>query len=464
MRKVFRKETLFGFMTLVLAGAVIIGGTLPTISAQAAGLASISGTVKDVKGAGVKGAIVTVEGQKTKATTAANGSFKLTGINPGSAYLYVKTPSAAYLDGETLKAIPVKGGTNVAGVQVTLSGRPVATAAYVGMKRCTGCHDANMFKALDGTPNAAAHSRFITEGTSHMVYKNKWPEPDGKYLPRDPKGKLLMSQDPLDGKGMVNVTLCTKGSEPNRQYLFKFYPEQKDGASLTENDLNCTDKPADAVWIPVAATIGGEGNWGKGYTDQNHKLPDRHPNFGEGKQRYMARIQDAPYIAKWMKENNVSREGQKQDYIAFMPVYIMQDGTPEGSAVLAKGEVGAPMFWQKSPKDWAMPNNTLARNCAACHATGLTIETKDFPGFKAVVTSWDYKDLNITCESCHGPGSEHAKTSDKTKIIAPKYLTAKASNELCGQCHGSHDGKSENPMGIFKIPHVSQMIRFNWDR
>ncbi len=146
------------------------------------------------------------------------------------------------------------------------------------------------------------------------------------------------------------MALCTKGDEPNRQYLFKFYPEQKEGVSLTEADLDCSDKPADAVWIPVAATIGGEGNWGEGYTDPNHKTPDRHPNFGEGKQRYMCKLQDVPFIAKWMKDNNVSREGQKQDYICFLPVYIMQDGTPRDSKVLAKGEVGAPDVLAEIPE------------------------------------------------------------------------------------------------------------------
>ena len=456
MKRVIMKRMSFVLMLLFLAGALVAGSTSSVMSAQSdkgAGSAVISGKVKDLKGAGVKGATVTVEGQSVKATTDSSGSFKLTGVSADSVYLYVKTPSQTYLDGQTLKAISVKGGARVTGVEITLSGRPGAAATYVGMKSCSGCHDANMFKSLDGTPNAAAHSRFVTEGTSHMVYKNKWPEPNAKYLPKDSKGKLLTVQDPLDGKGMVHVVMCTKGDEPRRQYLFKFYPEQKEGVTLAETDLDCSDNPASAVWIPVAATIGGEGNWGEGYTDPNHKISDRHPNFGEGKQRYMCKLQDVPYIAKWMKDNNVSREGQKQDYIAFMPVFTMQDGTPEGSKVLAKGEVGAPMFWQKSPKNWATPDNTLSRNCAGCHATGLTLETKDFPGFKAVVTSWDYKDLNITCESCHGPGSEHAKTSDKTKIVAPRYLTAKASNELCGQCHGSHDGKSQNPMGIFKPPY-----------
>src|SRR4030042_4817426 len=414
--------------------------------------ARILGKVLDVNGKGVAGVKVAVEGQKITATTSKDGSFKLEGVVPGNVYLHATAPSKAYLDGETLKSISVKAGATVSGVTITLSGRPSAAATYAGMKVCSGCHDATLSKPLDGTPHAAAHSRFVAEGTSHMVYKNMWPEPGSKYLPKDPQGKLLKVQDPLDGNGLVHVALCTKGDDPNRQYLFKFYPEQKEGVSLTEADLDCSDKPAEAIWIPVAGTIGGEGNWGKGYVDPSHKVPDRHPNFGEGKQRFLARVQDVPAIAKWMKDNNVSREGQKQDYICFLPVYIMQDGPRRASKVLAKGEVGAPMFWQKSPKNWATPDNTLSRNCAGCHSTGLTIKTKDFPGYKSVVTDWDYTDLNITCEHCHGPGSEHAKTSDKMTIIAPKYLTAKAGNELCGQCHASHDGKSQNPMGIFKPP------------
>ncbi|MBK9797519.1 MAG: hypothetical protein IPP58_13685 [Holophagaceae bacterium] len=80
-----------------------------------------------------------------------------------------------------------------------------------------------------------------------------------------------------------------------------------------------------------------------------------------------------------MKENGVSREGEKQDYICYMPVFMMQDGTPEGSKVLAKGQVGAPMFWQKSPDHWCTPDNTLSRNCAGCHVTGVKITTEGFP-------------------------------------------------------------------------------------
>jgi len=448
------------FMLSIFASSLIVVGTssmMPAQAAQKAALAAISGKVKDVKGVGVKGAVVTVEGQNVKATTAADGSFKINGVNPGPVFLYAKTPSTAYLDGETLKSIAAKGGATASGVEITLSGRPSASATYMGMKSCAGCHDAKLTKSFDGTPHASIHSRFVTEGTSHLAYKNLWPEPGTAYLPRDPKGKLLKVQDPLDGTGLVHVALCTKGDEPNRQYLFKFYPEQKEGVTLAEADLSCSEQPSNAVWIPIGATIGGEGNWGKGYTDPQHKQPDRHPNFGEGKQRYMCKIQDVPYLVKWMKDNNVSREGQKQDYVAYMPVFVMQEGTPPGSKVLVKGEIGFPNFYQKSPAHWCTPDNTLSRNCAGCHVTGVTIKTKDFLDdpikehkYKSVVTYWDYKDLNVSCERCHGPGSEHAISGDKTKIIAPRYLTAKAGNESCGQCHGNHDGRSITPAGIYK--------------
>src|SRR4030042_2382310 len=209
--------------------------------------ARILGKVLDVNGKSVAGVKVAIEGQKITATTSKDGSFKLEGVAPGNVYLYATAPSKAYLDAETLKSISVKAGATVSGVTITLSGRPTASATYVGMKTCSGCHDADLSKALDGSPHAAVHSRFVTEGTTNLVYKNMWPEPGSKYLPRDPKGQLLKVQDPLDGNGLVHVALCTKGDEPNRQYLFKFYPEQKEGVSLTEADLDCSDKPADAI-------------------------------------------------------------------------------------------------------------------------------------------------------------------------------------------------------------------------
>ena len=432
--------------------------------------AMIQGEVLDSNGNPVADAVVIVEGQTATTTTAADGTFKLTDVEPKLVYLYITAPSAAYLDGETLKSIRVDAGATVSDVEITLSGRPSQDAKYVGIDKCRMCHEqswTDIFTAFNGNSDASIHSRFVTEGTRHMIYPDMWPKPGEKnYVPCDPEGEPLLVQDPRDGHGMVNVVMLTVDGEDGREYWFKFYPELDENASpRSKADLErpsgapkrgMPDNDNDPVWIPVAATIGGEGNRGEGYVDPTHAIPDRNPNFGEGKQRYMARIQDVPYLVTWMNEHGVPLERGKQDYVAYMPVYLIQDGTLVGSAALAKGDVGTPKFWQKSPDHWCTPDNTISRNCAGCHATGLEIDYKNIVDgehtYKAVVTAFDYKDLNITCERCHGPGSEHVVTGDKSKIITTQHLSAKASNELCGQCHSSHSGKSATPKGIFKYP------------
>lgn len=426
-----------------VAGGGTVSVTL-TLPEAAAGLASVSGLVRDAAGAPVLGATVSVEGQAVTATTAADGTFTLDDVTPGFLYVQVAAPSEAYLDSETRNSVFTAAGMAVTGVEITLSGRPTDAATTVGSAICRLCHGAmwpEYFAGLDGSPDAAAHSRFIVEGTSAMVYPELWPEPGDVVLPRNPSGGLLLSQDPLDGTGLVNVVLCTEDGIDGREYIFKFYEELPAGApARVEGDLDCALDDTTAVYIPVAATNGGQGNWGEGYVDPDHVLPDRHPNFGEGKQRYMARTQDVPYIVDWAARNGVSLDRAKQDYVPYLPVYLVQGGAD------------GPKFWQKSPTAWAKPNNTLSRNCAGCHATGVRIRTQDFPGYEAVVTEFDYVDLNISCEKCHGPGSEHATSANRNKIIMPQYLTAKAANETCGQCHAAHGGKSEDPFGVFKYP------------
>lgn len=424
------------------------------------GLATdISGTVIDVNGNGIQNAIVTVLGQEREASTQSNGSFTIKKVIPGRVFLHVTSPSDNYLDTETRKSFQLHENSDLEGIEITLSGRPGPEAQYVGMAVCAECHAEDWpdkFRAFDGSPAASAHSRFVDEGTDRMIYPDMWPAPGDVFIPRNPKGELLMVQDPLDGKGLVNVVLCTEKGKNGLDYLFKFYPE-KTGDPLTEKDLDSSRKAKGAIFIPVAATIGGQGNWGEGYVDPGHEKADKYHQFGEGKQRWLARVQDVPYLKKWMEDHDVPLEKAKQDYVAYMPVYLMQAGTPAGSDDLAPGDVGTPKFWQKGPTHWCPPTNTLSRGCAGCHATGVQIRKKDVLAdpehpVKQVVTHFDYIDLNTTCERCHGPGSEHADTEDKAKIILPQYLTVKGGNEVCGQCHGSHSGKSERPLGVHKYP------------
>ena len=441
--------------TLCLLLAAGIGCLIPNMSMAS----KISGTVIDVNGEGIQNAVVTVLGQGVEAKTSSKGSFTIKNVNPGQVFLYVSSPSDRYLNTETRKALELNEKSDLERISITLSGRPGKDAEYVGMEACAECHAdqwPEKFKAFDGSPEASVHSRFVNVGTDRMIYPDMWPEPGDVFIPKNPKGQLLMVQDPLDGKGLVNVVLCTEKGQDGLEYLFKFYPE-KSGDPLTEQDLDSSRKTEGAIFIPIAATIGGQGNWGEGYVDPGHEKDDKYHQFGEGKQRWLARVQDVPYLKNWMQENGVPVEKAKHDYVAYLPVYLMQAGTPVGSDDLAPGDVGSPKFWQKGPTHWCPPTNTLARGCAGCHATGVKIQKTDVMTdpehpHKQVVTHFDYMDLNTTCERCHGPGSEHVDTEDKGKIISPQFMTVKGGNELCGQCHGSHSGKSERPMGVHKYP------------
>jgi len=71
-------------------------------------------------------------------------------------------------------------------------------------------------------------------------------------------------------------------------------------------------------------------------------------------------------------------------------------------------------------------------DCGRCHTTGYKKEGHQ-DGLEGIVGTWVFP--GIQCERCHGPGSEHVKSGDKSKI------TVNSSSAFCGQCHsrGSKD-------------------------
>ena len=68
-------------------------------------------------------------------------------------------------------------------------------------------------------------------------------------------------------------------------------------------------------------------------------------------------------------------------------------------------------------------NKTLDRNCIGCHSIGFMK-----PGGYCKAQEVDFR-KNVQCESCHGPGSLHAKTGDKTKI------QRQVPESQCRACH-----------------------------
>ncbi len=92
------------------------------------------------------------------------------------------------------------------------------------------------------------------------------------------------------------------------------------------------------------------------------------------------------------------------------------------------------IYWTNQGQNW----NSM---CADCHSTGLQ------KNYDPLANSYDtkWKEINVGCEACHGPGSEHiawTKIPEMARINGDDGLVVKTSGingkqqvELCAPCH-----------------------------
>ena len=117
-----------------------------------------------------------------------------------------------------------------------------------------------------------------------------------------------------------------------------------------------------------------------------------------------------------------------------------------------------------SPDDvlTAPPVNTNAVQtmCAGCHLTGweryqdkatgqfLVRAVNDPAGDMNIDDDPELDEINVGCESCHGPGSEHVAPGGRSRfIVNPRYLSAERSSVVCGRCHDRRQGYGGPTMG-----------------
>lgn len=95
---------------------------------------------------------------------------------------------------------------------------------------------------------------------------------------------------------------------------------------------------------------------------------------------------------------------------------------------------------EDTPIHWRDPMLTFNAACFGCHVS--QIESNYDPETDSYATTWN--EPGISCESCHGPASEHNRlcraTPKGTKpkdlaIISWKDLTVEQQNDACSACH-----------------------------
>lgn len=96
-----------------------------------------------------------------------------------------------------------------------------------------------------------------------------------------------------------------------------------------------------------------------------------------------------------------------------------------------------PGRWDSKAKKWidVEPVDGAAQ-CVGCHVTNFDPQKK----------TWT--ELGVGCESCHGPGGEHADSMDPADIIDLRKLDPNKRTMVCGQCHAF----GTDPTGKFAFP------------
>lgn len=95
----------------------------------------------------------------------------------------------------------------------------------------------------------------------------------------------------------------------------------------------------------------------------------------------------------------------------------LQKSDPKAAAELA-GKLGVKLEGKPETVD----------GCVSCHVTGFHL-TGGYPGADSLKMA---ALVNVTCESCHGPGSMHiAAKADERK----KFIDKNTGVKLCQQCH-----------------------------
>lgn len=348
------------------------------------------------------------------------GNFAITGIPDGKYFIYVMPADKTYLPGgdkssKAMSTAEFKGK----GVKILMSGSTPENAVYVGSSKCLICHSAY------GSIKKTLHKLGIS-----VIGK---------------PGKLQdYSRFPSFNDGLNKLIAGTK-----------FYFSKIDKERGFDKYMISEKMPEDAASVSFTATF---------FKDSDGKLKFKTENMKDASDPARIYIVDMTYGGGLYKQRYLYRSG---NYLFPFVQYNSQGD--EGFADRTRKP------WRDYHADWLFNEETkkltdppkkksFEVECASCHFNGYSLtptvagdyvagSVNDPGGEFDIDGDGTPNELNIGCEVCHGPGSEHAKAPKAKKastIVNPRKLAPERASVICEQCHSRPQGNLKNDQPVSK--------------
>lgn len=355
-----------------------------------------------------------------KAKTNTKGEFNLGIVKEGKYFVYVEPVDSTYLPGGNLsrKAMTV-AELNKVPLRIKVSGNTPPGATYIGSSACLECHK---------------DQKHFTQ-TLHRL---------GVTVIGKPSKLQDFSRFPEYNKGLDKLMAGTK---------FWFYGFDKT-RGFDKYQIS-TKAPADLASVSFTTTF---------YKDADGSLKFRAENAKDPKDPARVYPVEMTYGGGVYKQRYLVRVGAN----LFPFVQFNQNGDESFADRGRKPwrDYHGDWFYNEQANKLADPPQAKSfdKECASCHYNGYTL-TKNAKGDYIAGSSNDRNgemdidgdgkpnEINMGCETCHGPGSAHNKADEikmPSTIVSPNKLAAERADMICGQCHSRPQGNLNNDQPVNK--------------
>ncbi len=387
--------------------------------------------------------------------TDAAGMTTITGAQTGTNYFWFAMPDAGdmeHLPGGTMSRISVDAATFLGTTQsIELTSSPTASATYVGTSTCLVCH------ADHATQASHAHRL-------------------GFAVPGNPGSLQDLSRYPDFDEGWNAFLPGTQPSDGTAVYLSDFDPSR----GFDKFKTSLTDPTPNGETVYIRVWLWRDMNDGDKYkvTMENIINP---ADIGS------PRTYEVPltYGGAIYKQRNLLKVPGRNGLYPFLQIQTQGSDTRFSRTRRRYRDYHGDWYWDDATQTLKDPplSKGFDANCTACHSTGFeryfdnttgeyrTHAVSDVAGVYDIDGDGTKDEVNLGCEVCHGPGSDHATWAadpannghEGRYIVQPHYLSPSREMQICGRCHDRVEGNGPvandepiNPQGFMPPVGISR--------